>query len=92
MGLDNIFKLTNRKDVRMQLRIDLEYKDGQKRIVGYDNFLVETQVCKLLVACYQLWNFKGRQVKFNEHPESICLYLVGQFEAQLSKIGHIFTK
>ena len=51
MGLDNIFKLTNRKDVRMQLRIDLEYDNGQKRIMGYDNFSLETQVCKLLVSC-----------------------------------------
>ena len=46
----------------------------------------------------QLWNFIGRQVKFdaflhpNEHPERICLYLVRQFEAELAKIGHIFTK
>ena len=41
-----------------------------------------------------LWNFIGRQVKFNaflhpnEHPERICLYLVRQFEAELAKIGH----
>ena len=34
-----------------------------------------------------------RQVKFNaflhpsEHPERIFLYLVGQFEAELAKIG-----
>ena len=24
----------------------------------------------------------------NEHPERICSYLVGQFEAELAKIGH----
>ena len=42
----------------------------------------------------QLWNFIGRQVKFNaflhpnEHPERICSYLVRQFEAELAKIGH----
>ena len=40
----------------------------------------------------------GRQVKFNaflhpnEHSERICLYRVRQFEAELAKIGHIFTK
>ena len=28
----------------------------------------------------------------NVHPERICLYLVRQFEAELVKIGHIFTK
>ena len=28
----------------------------------------------------------------NEHPQRICLYLVRQFEAELAKIGHIFTK
>ena len=39
-----------------------------------------------------------RLVKFNaflhpnEHPESICLYLIRQFEAELAKIGQIFTK
>ena len=39
-----------------------------------------------------------RHVKFNaflhpnEHSERICLYLVRQFEAELAKIGHIFTK
>ena len=41
-----------------------------------------------------LWNFIGRQVKFNafllpnEHPERIWSYLVRQFEAELAKIGH----
>ena len=39
-----------------------------------------------------------RQVKFNaflhpnENPEKICFHLVRQFEAELAKIGHIFTK
>ena len=28
----------------------------------------------------------------NEHPERICLHLVRQFEAEMAKIGHIFTK
>ena len=28
----------------------------------------------------------------NEHPERICLYLLRQFEAELAKIGQIFTK
>ena len=46
----------------------------------------------------QLWNFLGRRVKFNaflhpnEHSERICFYLVRQFEAELSKIGHNITK
>ena len=40
----------------------------------------------------------GREAKFNaflhpnEHPERICVYLVRQFDAELVKIGHIFTK
>ena len=28
----------------------------------------------------------------DEHPERICLYLERQFEAELTKIGQIFTK
>ena len=41
-----------------------------------------------------MWNFIGRQLKFNkllhsnEHPERICLYLVRQLDYELSKGGH----
>ena len=56
------------------------------------------------VAWWRLWNFIVRQVKFNtishhnESPQRIfCLewifcYILTQFEAEPSKIGHNFTK
>ena len=28
----------------------------------------------------------------NEHPERICLYFVKQFDAELAKVGHVFTE
>ena len=44
LGLDNIFQLTNRQDVKMQLKIDMERFSGEKATVKYDNFYLETQV------------------------------------------------
>ena len=44
LGLDNIYKLTNRKNVMTQLKIILEYKSGQKHIVTYDDFQLKDQV------------------------------------------------
>ena len=44
LGLDNIYKLTNRKNVMTQLKIILEYKSGQKHIVTYDDFHLKDQV------------------------------------------------
>ena len=44
LGLDNIYKLTNRKNVKTQLKIILEYKSAQKHIVTYDDFHLKDQV------------------------------------------------
>ena len=44
LGLDNIFKLTNRKNVKIQLRIDLELFSGKKTSVTYDDFHLKAQV------------------------------------------------
>ena len=42
--MDNIYKLTNRKNVKTQLRIDLELFSGKKTSVTYDNFHLKAQV------------------------------------------------
>ena len=55
LGLDNIFKLTNRKNVKTQLKIILESysgivvsfphtRAGRKAIVTYDDFHLKDQV------------------------------------------------
>ena len=44
IGLDNIYKLTNRKNVKTQLRIDLELFSGKKTSVTYDDFYLKAQV------------------------------------------------
>ena len=49
LGLDNIYKLTNRKNVKTQLKIILEYNSAsnlryQKHIVTYDDFHLKDQV------------------------------------------------
>ena len=46
LGLDNIYKLTNRKNVRTQLKIILEYKSGphKEHIVTYDDFHLKDKV------------------------------------------------
>ena len=52
LGLDNIFKLTNRKNVKTQLKIILESTSGiypytavgRKAIVTYDDFRLKDQV------------------------------------------------
>ena len=43
LGLQNIFQLTNRPNVKMQLKIDMERFSGQKATVNYDHFYLETQ-------------------------------------------------
>ena len=49
LGLDNIYKLTNRKDTKMQLKIDLEYHPGEIESVMYDDFYLEDQVNKATI-------------------------------------------
>ena len=44
LGLDNIYKLTNRKNLKTQLRIDLETLGGTKATVAYDDFHLKDQV------------------------------------------------
>ena len=44
LGLDNIYKLTNRKNVKTQLKIILEYKSTRKYIATYDDFHLKDQV------------------------------------------------
>ena len=44
IGLDNIYKLTNRKNVKTELRIDLELFSGKKTSVTYDDFYLKAQV------------------------------------------------
>ena len=44
LGLDNIYKLTNRKNVKTQLKIILEYASGQNHIVTYNDFHLKDQV------------------------------------------------
>ena len=58
LGLDNIFKLTNRKNVKTQLKIILESysgivvsfphtRAGRKAIVTYDDFHLKDQVINM---------------------------------------------
>ena len=60
LGLDNIFKLTNRKDVKTQLKIILESysgrvvsyphtRAGRTAIVTYDDFHLKDQVVYILL-------------------------------------------
>ena len=49
LGLDNIYKLTNRKHTKMQLKIDLEYHPGEIESVMYDDFYLEDQVNKATI-------------------------------------------
>ena len=46
IGLDNIYKLTNRKNVKTQLRIDMETYRAKDPIltVTYDDFHLKDQV------------------------------------------------
>ena len=44
MGLDHIFKLTNRYDVRTQLKIILERFSGEIETVLYDDFSLQDQM------------------------------------------------
>ena len=54
IGLDNIYKLTNRKNVKTQLRIDLETNLATDPIltVTYDDFHLKDQVmCTTFAYC-----------------------------------------
>ena len=48
LGLQNIYKLTNRQNVRMQLKIILERFSGETESVLYDDFFLEDQVIYVL--------------------------------------------
>ena len=71
---------------------------NKTRFIFYQMFFELFLKFSWTVGWTRFWNFIGRQVKFNaflhpnDHPERICLYLVRQFEGELAKIGHIFTK
>ena len=44
MGLDNIYALTNRQDVAMQLRISVQKFSGEIGTAYYENFSLKDQV------------------------------------------------
>ena len=44
LGLDSIYKLTNRNNIKMQLKIILERFSGETATVLYDDFSLEDQV------------------------------------------------
>ena len=52
LGLDNIYKLTNRKNVKVQLKIILEQHSGIKNTVTYDDFRLKDQVVYTSVYSY----------------------------------------
>ena len=44
LGLDNIYALTNRHDVVMQLRVSMEKFTGENEETYYENFSLKDQV------------------------------------------------
>ena len=46
LGLKNIYKLTNRQNVRTKLKIILERFSGEITTILYDDFSLKDQVCK----------------------------------------------
>ena len=44
LGLDNIYALTNRQDVAMQLRVSMEKFTDEKATAYYDNFSLKDKV------------------------------------------------
>ena len=44
LGLDNMYALTNRQDVAMQLRVSLENFTDENATAYYDNFSLTDQV------------------------------------------------
>ena len=44
LGLDSIYKLTNRNNIKIQLKIILERFSGETATVLYDDFSLEDQV------------------------------------------------
>ena len=48
MGLDNIYALTNRQDLAMQLRVSMEKFTDEKATAYYDNFSLKDKVCTCL--------------------------------------------
>ena len=44
LGLDNIYALTNRQDVTMQLRVSVEKFTGENEETYYENFSLKDQV------------------------------------------------
>ena len=48
LGLNNIYKLTNRQYVKTQLKIILESFSGEVAIVTYDDFSLKDQVNNLI--------------------------------------------
>ena len=44
LGLDNIYALTNRQDVAMQLRVSVEKFTGENEETYYENFSLKDQV------------------------------------------------
>ena len=44
LGLDNIYALTNRQDVAMQLRVDMEKFTDENATEYYDNFSLQDKV------------------------------------------------
>ena len=44
LGLDNIYALTNRQNVAMQLRVSMEKFTNEKATAFYDNFSIKDKV------------------------------------------------
>ena len=67
MGLDHIFKLTNRN--KTQLKIILERFSGEMEVVLYDDFYLEDQVNKAnkLLFCTYLLEIKINEEKFRQN-------------------------
>ena len=49
LGLKNIYKLTNRQNVRTQLKIILESFSGETATVTYDDFSLKDQVTIFII-------------------------------------------